>query len=123
MRGIGIDLCEISRMEKILNTQPRFLEKYFTENERAYINKRGKMSASSMAGIYAAKEALLKALGIGIGTDLRLEDISIVHGPHGEPKYQITDRLKEKLANLGATYAFLSITHDAGVAAAVAFIE
>ena len=58
--GIGMDLCDISRMEKLLS-DGRFLARFFSAEEQAYIQSKGKSAAQSMAGIYAAKEALAKA--------------------------------------------------------------
>ena len=55
VKGLGLDLCEISRMEKLLNDD-RFLRKYFNEEEISYIQAKGKSGAQTMAGIYAAKE-------------------------------------------------------------------
>ena len=63
IRGIGCDLCAIPRMEEILQ-DGRFLRRYFTADERAYILDRVQ-AAQTAAGIFAAKEALLKALGTG----------------------------------------------------------
>ena len=60
VRGVGIDLCAIGRMEELLGNV-RFLERFFTEEETAYVMARGAAAAQSMAGIFAAKEALLKA--------------------------------------------------------------
>ena len=113
VRGIGLDLCEIARMEKLLANES-FLNKYFTEEEQQYIRGRGQAAAESMAGIYAAKEAFLKATGVGIV--LPLKDVGITHTPLGQPCYH----LQGKAAEFGADDEWmLSITHDAGVAAAV----
>lgn len=122
MIGIGLDLCEIARMERLLEKNDSFLRKYFTPSEQAYILGRGKVAAQSMAGIFAAKEALLKALGTGLGA-LPLTDISVEHGETGKPFYALTDMAAETFEALGATRALLSVTHEAGVAAAVAVIE
>ena len=64
IRGVGLDLCEIDRMREHL--EDRFLEKYFTAREAAYIRARGAQAAASMAGVWAAKEAVLKAMGTGL---------------------------------------------------------
>ncbi len=110
---MGLDVCEIARMEKLLADE-RFLKRYFTEEEQQYIHNKGKAAAESMAGMYAAKEAFVKAVGVGISLPLR--DVAIAHTPLGQPCY----RLQGKAAEFGANDDFLlSITHDAGVAAAV----
>lgn len=113
VRGIGLDLCGIARMEPLLG-DGRFLARYFTPAEQAYIRGRGQAAASAMAGIYAAKEAFLKALGIGIA--LPLADIGVTHTALGQPVYALTGQAADAAA--GASF-LLSITHDAGVAAAV----
>jgi len=61
-KGLGLDLCEIARMETLLENQ-HFLERYFGEEEISYIRSKGRNAAQTLAGIFAAKEALAKALG------------------------------------------------------------
>ena len=58
-KGIGLDLCEISRMEH-LRMMTRFVERYFTPEEQAYVRDRGKNAAQTLAGLFAAKEAFGK---------------------------------------------------------------
>lgn len=77
-KGLGLDLCGISRMEPLLS-DGRFLSRYFTAEEAEYIRSRGAGAAQSMAGIWAAKEALLKAAGRGLTLPLR--EIEVCHGP------------------------------------------
>ena len=60
IRGLGVDLCEIARMQTILD-ENRSLRRMFTEAEEAYIRSRGASAAQTMAGLFAAKEAVLKA--------------------------------------------------------------
>ena len=115
--GLGIDICEIARMEKRLD-DGRFLSRYFTDDEIAYIRSRGKGAAQTMAGLFAAREALGKALGTGI--DFELKEAGIVHDPSGRPVFHLTGRLAERTA--GERF-LLSITHDGGVAAAVCIRE
>ena len=113
VRGVGLDVCGIARMERLLGND-RFLARYFTSAEQAYIRGRGQAAASAMAGIFAAKEAFLKALGIGIA--LPLTDIGVTHTALGQPVYALTGQA----AGIAENASFLlSITHDAGVAAAV----
>ncbi|MBP5729357.1 MAG: holo-ACP synthase [Clostridia bacterium] len=117
IKGLGLDLCEISRMDKLLGND-RFLIRYFTENEAAYIRSKGTTAAQTAAGIYAAKEALTKALGTGIAFDLR--EIEVVHDEAGKPGYRLTG----KAAELGGSDSFLlSVSHDGGISAAVCVRE
>ena len=117
LKGLGLDLCEITRMEK-LSEDERFMKRYFNEGEIEYIRSKGKGAAQTMAGIYAAKEALAKALGTGIAFDLK--EISILHNKAGQPAYSLSGKT-EKLGE-GDRF-FLSITHDGGIAAAVCIRE
>ena len=64
-KGLGLDLCGISRMEALLRDE-RFLNRYFTPAETAYVHAKGAGAAQTLAGLYAAKEAVLKAMGVGI---------------------------------------------------------
>lgn len=121
MIGVGIDLCDISRMRDML-ARPRFLARFFSQEERDYILSRGAAGEQSAAGIYAAKEALTKALGTGL-SGMALSDISVVHDALGAPAYALTGGALAAARARGVTRLHLSITHDGGVAAAVAVAE
>ena len=123
MRGLGIDLCEVGRIERELKRGDAFLRRFFTNSERAYIASRGQMGAQSAAAMFAAKEAFLKAVGTGIGGGIALCEIAVEHLPGGAPVYRMTGAAQARLGELGAARAFLSLTHEAGMAAAVCVIE
>lgn len=112
VRGIGLDLCQISRMRELLDSG-RSLHRMFTESEAAYIRGKGVSAAQTMAGLYAAKEAVLKALGTGL--TIALTDVVITHSELGQP--QVT--LQGRVAEMGGSI-LLSITHEADMAAATA---
>ena len=114
--GVGLDICQVSRMENAIS-HPRFLERVFSEQERKYLAAKGGTAAQSAAGMYAAKEAFLKARGTGIDS-LSLSQIEIAHSAAGQPYYC----LNGIYGNEGLT-AHLSISHDAGIAAAVCVLE
>ena len=116
-KGIGLDLCEISRMEKLLE-DGRFLRRYFTPGEEEYIRSRGAGAARSMAGMFAAREALGKALGSGIDFDLK--EAEVCHTGTGAPYFRLSGTLKDRI---GEDRIFLSISHDGGIAAAVCLVE
>lgn len=116
--GLGIDVCEIGRIEKALE-HPRFALRAFTEGERARIQQRG---AKTAAGLFAAKEAVAKALGSGFD-GFGLQDVEIQWDEAGQPRCRLTGGAAKRLEVLGGGAVFVSITHDAGVAAAVAVIE
>ena len=122
MIGIGFDLCEIARMEKLLQEGDRFLMRYFTPEEQAYIHSRNQLSAQSMAAIFAAKEAFLKAMGTGMNGQIPLTDIEIRHEESGQPKYHLIGAAAQKLQEAKGTRVLLSLTHEAGVAGAMTVI-
>ena len=111
--GIGIDLCEIARMQSLLD-EGHSRRRMFTEEEQAHITSKGASAAQTMAGMFAAKEAALKALGTGL--TIPMTDIVITHTELGQPLVALTG----KAADFGGT-VMISITHEAGIAAAMAF--
>ena len=117
IRGIGLDLCEVARMVPRAEDE-RFLKRYFTEAEAAYVRKRGRSAGQSLAGLFAAKEAFAKALGTGIAFELR--EVEIIHDAEGCPAYRLSGRAAE-LA--GSDRFLLSISHDGGMAGAVCVRE
>ena len=119
--GVGMDLCDISRMEKLLS-DGRFLARFFSAEEQAYIQSKGKSAAQSLAGIYAAKEALTKALGTGIVSG-ELKDICVLHDEHGAPYYDLRGNYAELAKSRQINSLFLSITHESGMAAAMCVAE
>ena len=69
LRGIGLDICGIDRMAQQLDNT-HFLQRILTKEEIAYLRSRGASAADTLAGLYAAKEAIVKALGCGIAFPL-----------------------------------------------------
>ena len=117
IRGIGLDLCEIARMEK-LRMMTRFIERYFSEKEQQYIREKGRNAGQTMAGIFAAKEALGKAIGKGL--DFELAEAEVWHDADGCPYYHFQGELKKRMNGI---VPHLSISHDGGVAGAVCLLE
>ena len=115
--GVGIDLCEVGRMEKLVE-DGRFMKRYFTEAENEYVLGRGRKAAETMAGIFAAKEAFAKAMGTGITFELK--EAEVVHDERGCPGYRLSGRAAEVAA--GSRFG-LSSSHDGGVAGAVCIRE
>lgn len=118
--GVGVDLCGIARMEKHAADE-RFLRRFFSEEERAYVAGKGASAAQSLAGIFAAKEALTKALGTGIVGSLA--DICVLHDDHGAPYYELRGDYLRLAGERGIVRVHLSISHDGGIAAAFAVAE
>jgi holo-[acyl-carrier protein] synthase len=118
--GIGLDLIETARIERSLKNE-KFLRRIYTPQEQAYLLKR-KMNAQTAAGIFAAKEAVSKALGTGFG-HIRWLDVEIIKDDRGKPCVNLKGSALERLQALGGKSVFVSITHIKDLAAAQAVIE
>lgn len=119
--GVGIDLCSVERMRRALERhEGRFEAKVFTQAERAYCRARAQ-PALHFAARFAAKEALLKALGVPPG--LSWHELAIDSGPGGAPSFSLGGEAAAAAARLGATRLHLSMTHTDETAAAVVVAE
>lgn len=113
--GVGIDLLEIARLERALQRHPRLADRVFTPAEQDYAAARAR-PARHLAARFAAKEAVVKALGLSGGFGLR--DIEVVAG---EPP---TVRLAGRAADVASGKSVeVSLTHSREFAAAVAIAE
>lgn len=119
IRGLGIDLMDVSRIEGALNQHPRFMERVYSPAEQRAIMERG---AETAAGYFAAKEAVAKALGTGF-RGFSMKDISIENDEWGCPAAHLSAGALERFLALGGERVLVSITHVGGQAAAVAVIE
>ena len=89
--GIGSDLCNIARIEKSLERfGARFLNRVFTEQERAKAASRPLTQAGTLAKRFAAKEAFSKAVGTGFKRGVFMKDIGVINAPSGAPSLQLT---------------------------------
>ncbi len=118
IRGVGVDLCEISRLEKT-DLDSRFVERFFSDEERAYLTDRVGSLSETLAGMYAAKEAFSKALGTGV-RGFELKEVEVLHSPEGQPYYSISGKALEAQKARRIERMFLSISHDGGMAIAFA---
>ena len=123
MIGLGIDLCEIARIEATLAKTDGFLRRYYSVEERDYLAARGQTLAQSAAAMFAAKEAFLKALGTGLSGGVAMADVCVTHDAQGRPAYRLEEKALAAMRGIGANTAHLSLTHDAGMAAAVCILE
>ena len=119
--GIGLDIAGVARFEKILSGPhgKRFLERCFTERERAACGNRIDR-AQAFAARFAAKEALVKALGAPAG--LRWTDMEVANARNGAPSLKVTGATGRAVKKRRVRI-HLAITHDAGVAAATVILE
>ncbi len=97
--GLGSDICDIRRIEKSIERYgDRFLERIFTETERAKAMRRSeKIQAATFAKRFAAKEAASKALGTGFRKGVFFSDLGVVNLPSGQPTLQMTGGAAERL--------------------------
>jgi holo-[acyl-carrier protein] synthase len=118
--GLGVDIVEIDRMATALARHPRLRERLFSAEERAYCDKRNRPEIH-YALRFAAKEAVLKALGTGF-SGMRFTDVEVLRDAGGRPVPRISGRAKEVADALGVVELHLSLsyTHTTAVASAVA---
>jgi holo-[acyl-carrier protein] synthase len=116
--GVGVDLCEVDRMRRTLARTPGFADRVYTEAEQDYCRRR-RDPAERFAARFAAKEAVLKALGAGIGS-CSLRDIEVVRAESGAPSLVLHGRAAALAADCGVTAWHLSLTHTATLAEAIA---
>jgi holo-[acyl-carrier protein] synthase len=117
---VGVDLIEIDRIRRALERYPRFRERCFTEAERAYCDARPN-PAESYAGRFAGKEAVGKALGIGVARAFAWKDIEIIGRP--KPTVRLSGRIEAWAARVDAGAIDLSMSHTRDLANAVAVVE
>ncbi|CAM3559325.1 MULTISPECIES: holo-ACP synthase [Saccharibacillus] len=127
IHGIGHDILEIGRVIRLLDgaQRERFLHRVLTPAELEIARARGPKLAEFVSGRFAAKEAIVKALGCGIGRIVGFEDIEIVPGALGKPGVRLSDAAWSRLGLPGGNgYAIhLSITHQPAMASAFAVVE
>ncbi len=117
IKGIGCDMTDISRIEKDIANE-RFLEKVYTTYEREKI----KGSSHTAAGIWAAKEAVSKALGTGFA-GFKIKDIEICHDDNGRPYVQLYGGARDIFEENGCQKIHISISHERSQAVAFCVIE
>ena len=120
--GLGVDICEIARMERALARHPTMRARVFTPEEIGYCDGKAR-PAESYAGRFAAREAVIKALG---GYRGRLwQDISVTRHPSGAPIIALAGNAKERADALGVSRVLITFTHEktSAVAFAVAVTE
>lgn len=121
--GTGVDLSEISRVSaSVERFGERFLQRIFTERERAYCMRK-KNFAESLAARFAAKEAGAKALGTGIARGVTWQEIEVTHLPGGRPTLLFHGRAAARAADMGVTAAHLSLSHGRDLAIAQVVLE
>ena len=121
--GVGVDLVETKRIENSLERfGERFLQRVFTKAEVAYC-KSMKFPARHLAARFAAKEAVSKAFGTGIGHAMGWRDIEVQKKESGEPFVVLSGKAKELAAARGVASVWISLSHTDDYSAATIVLE
>ena len=117
--GHGVDLVQIERIERMLEDHgDRFLQRCFVESEIAYAEIAPAVRAERIAARFAAKEAVLKALGTGLRDGIDWKDITVTRNDLGAPGVVLVGRAAEIAAELGISGWRISLSHAGGFAMA-----
>lgn len=117
--GIGVDIVDLARFERALERTPALKDRLFAESEQRdgdYV-----LPLRSLAGRFAAKEALIKALGDSSG--VQWHDMRVVKDALGNPSLELQDSTQRIAQARGITAVHLSMSHDAGIAIAYVIAE
>lgn len=118
MLGIGVDLVECERFRLALERRARIAERLFSDAEREY-SFRHQEPVPRLAARFAAKEAVMKAMGVGLWK-FALRDVEVARLPSGQPEIRLHHRAAEMAAERGVSTWMLTLTHTDSMAMAVA---
>jgi len=110
MVGIGCDIIEIKRIARAIESE-RFVVRVYTEQEIAYCRGRGKQASASFAARFAAKEAVVKALGTGHRAG-KLTEIEVVNNELGKPEVKLYGYYAELASHKGVQQICISLSHS-----------
>ncbi len=121
--GVGTDILEIARIAEAVEKGDRFLERFYTRGEQEFIRGRGRRAACTAAVNFAGKEAVAKALGTGIGREVRLEEIEILREPSGAPYVELLGGTLQYAASCKVKKIHISLSDTDTLAVAYAVAE
>lgn len=121
IRGIGIDITEIKKIAKTVESQA-FQQKVFTPAELAACSGI-KNRLECLAGKFAAKEAFMKALGAGIRQEVWFTQIQVLNDESGKPVIHVNGEARKRLEESQAQQIHVSISHSGGLAVAVVILD
>lgn len=119
--GIGCDIIEIERIARAIKSES-FIRRVFTAEEAAYCQRRGQQAAASFAARFAAKEAVLKALGTGL-REGSLQEIAVDNDGLGKPLVQLSGHFAMLAKQLGVKNIQISLSHSRDFATAYVIME
>jgi holo-[acyl-carrier protein] synthase len=109
--GVGTDIFEINRMKKRIEKEPDFIQSVFTSQEISYCEQ-FKFKEQNYAARFAAKEAVMKALGTGYNKGISFSEIVISNNVEGKPEIILTGKTLERAVSLGVTDIHVSLSHS-----------
>lgn len=119
--GIGCDIIEIERIARAIKRES-FIQRVFTAKEATYCQSRGQQAAASFAARFAAKEAVLKALGTGL-REGSLQEIAVANDALGKPLVQLSGHFAALSRQLGVKNIQISLSHSRDFAVAYVIME
>ena len=119
---IGTDICAVSRIERAIEKE-HFYARVYSETERAYLEQKESAKAQSAAAMFAAKEAVAKALGTGFIRGVMPWTIEVTHDAAGAPGVHLSGDAKKRFEEIGGRHVHLSLSHEGDLALAFAVIE
>ena len=120
--GIGTDIIEVDRIEKLLSRQERFKERIFTQGEIEYCEQK-KNKVQNYAARFALKEALLKSIGTGWSEGVTFKEIEVVNDEKGKPELVLSGTVKRITEKMGVTNIQVSISHLKDLAIGMVILE
>ena len=122
MKGVGTDIVDVCRLATSLRRRTAFADLVFGSDERRFCDSQRRPEIH-YAARFAAKEAFLKALGLGILSGVALRDIEVVRDPDGAPRLRLGPTASAALARSGGETTVLSFSHDHRVAMAMVVVS
>jgi holo-[acyl-carrier protein] synthase len=122
IKGIGVDLVEISRVQKLIEQDQGFVERIFTDKEIGYCESKY-FKAQHFAARFTAKEAFFKALGTGFRDGMSWQDVEVENDPLGKPQLRLTAGALQKFKKKKLRKILLSLSHTRDMAVALVVIE
>lgn len=120
--GVGTDLCQVSRIEQVYAKYgEHFVERLLMPAELEQF-ARTKRKVRFLAMHFAAKEAIVKAMGTGFRQGIWIRDVGFIQEPSGKPVPIFSDKARRKCDELGAGEGFVSLTDESGMVAAFAVL-
>src|SRR4030042_3805731 len=117
--GIGIDMIEVVRIKTAVERRVQFLDKIFSEKEKK-LSDRGQFRFEELAGRFAVKEAVLKAIKTGWRRGITFRDVIVLNEPSGAPYVVLEGKAKDHADNIGIKTFHISISHTKELAVGMA---